>query len=313
MFFKIPIIIVNYNGKIYLIDCLASIFKQTYPNFEVILVDNGSSDDSIEFVRNNFPMIKIISLNKNYGFARANNLGIEEALKDEAVKYIALLNNDTKIDTCWLEELIKVAEQDKLIGSCQSKILFLDKPNKFDAIGISIQRNGVALQIAHNLEDCGQYNEVKKVFGACAGATLYRREMLEEIGLFDEDFFAYYEDVDLALRARLFEWKCMYVPKAIVYHKHSATLGNKSPYKRYLLERNRYYYIIKNFPIRNIIEFFAKRPLVIIILILKSLKNKEFNIIKSILQGNFDGIKDILKFFKKRKENISFMFNFRGK
>ncbi len=302
---KVLIIIVNWNGKEYLNDCLRSVFNQSYENFKVILVDNGSTDGSIEFVKKIYSDVEIIPLDKNYGFAKGNNIGIEKALKDEKVQYIVLLNNDTKVEPQWLEELVKVAKSDEQVGSCQPKMLSLANPKMIDALGISITKNGGAIQDGYGIEDTGQYNQVKEVFGACAGAALYKREMLSRIGLFDEDFFAYYEDVDLALRARLAGWKCMYVPKAVAYHRHSATVGKTSSFKIYFLERNRYYYIIKNLPTEIVLKFLIRKPKAITITILRCIKNRGFRLLGYYLKSNFDAIKNVPKMFKKRKKILS--------
>jgi len=304
---KVSIIIINWNGKKYLKDCLSFVFRQGYENFDVILVDNGSTDKSPEFVKDNFPEVKVIALDKNYGFAKGNNIGIEEALRNKDVKYIVLLNNDTKVDKNWLQELVKVAESDEKIGSCQSKILVLDNPRVIDAVGIGIKRNGLAYQIGWQEEDNGQYENISEVFGACACAALYRTEMLTQIGLFDEDFFAYYEDVDLVLRARLAGWRCMYVRKAVVYHKHSATYGKDSPFKMYFLGRNKYCYIIKNLPTDIVFKSLIWQAGIIIYMVLRIIKSvilrdtKGIRLRSSYLKGNFDAIKNIPKMFKKRK------------
>lgn len=308
---KVSVIIPNWNGKKFLKTCLDSLETQTFRDFKAILVDNGSSDGSVEFLRENYPEVEIIALDKNYGFAKGNNIGIEETLKDKDVKYIALLNNDTKVEPDWLKELVKVAELDGQIGSCQPKVLSLDDPKIIDAIGIRITKNGKAIQIGYETEDRGQHNQVKEVFGACAGSALYKREMFDQIGLFDEDFFAYFEDVDLVLRARLAGWKCMYVPKAIVYHVHSATYGKDSPFKGYFLTRNQYYYIIKNLPINIVLRFFLimqARNIRTILGIIKGVILKDVKGIRlrgSYLKGNFDAIKNIPKMFKKRKKILS--------
>lgn len=299
---KVSIIIVNWNGEQYIKDCLASVFTQFYKNFQVIFVDNGSEDKSVSFVKDNFPEVNLITLDKNYGFAKGNNIGIEEAFKDKDVQYIALLNVDTRVESQYLKELIKAIESDSQVGSCQPKMLSLVNPKIIDAIGISITRDGGAIQIGYCTEDIGQHNQVKEVFGACAGAALYRREMLDQIGLFDEDFFAYYEDVDLVLRARLAGWKCMYVSTAIVYHKHASTYEEGSSMIRYFCERNRYYYIIKNVPIDIVLKFLIKQPLNIILTILKYSKDKKFLMLRYYLKGNLAGIKNIPKMFKKRND-----------
>ena len=298
---KVAIIILNWNGKHYTIECIESLKKIIYPNYEIVLVDNGSKDNSVECFKDRYPDIKIIINKKNLGFAEGNNIAIKAILKNKYVKYLALLNNDTKVEPYWLEELISVAETDKKIGACQSKILSMSAPGMLDAVGISISKNGGAIQEGYKTRDVGQYEQVREIFGACAGAVLYRREMLNKIGLFDEDFFAYYEDVDIAFRARLAEWKCAYVPKSIVYHAHSGTLGNKSSLKLYFLTRNEYYYKIKNLPTSILIRFFIVRPIVFILRILRFIRKKEFKLINLYLRGNFDAIKNTSKMLRKRK------------
>lgn len=297
---KVSIIIVNWNGEQYIKDCLASVFNQFYKNFRVILVDNGSTDKSIDFVKDNFPKVKIIALEKNYGFTGGNNFGIREAFRDEEVKYIALLNVDTKVQPQWLKELMIVAESNAVVGCCQPKVLSLTNPKLLDAVGIIFNRSGGAIQLGYGKEDFGQYNQIKEVFGACAAAVLYRREMLEKIGLFDEDFFSYYEDVDLALRVRLAGWKCIYVPASIVYHKHSYTYRKDSPVTKFFCERNTYYYIIKNLPIDIVIKFFIRKSLSIVSTILRYIRGKKFELLRYYLKANFEAMINIPKMFKKR-------------
>jgi len=236
---KVSIIIVNWNGKKYLSDCLTSVLNQTYPNYEIILVDNGSNDGSIEFVREKYPEVKITKLDKNYGFAKGNNIGMKEALKDKDVKYIALLNNDTKVDKNWLSELVKVVASDEKIGICTSKILRMDKLT-IDSTG-HVLRLGMLADRGRNKIDRGQYDDKLDIFGACAAACLYKREMLEEIGLFDESFFAYYEDAELSWRAYKNGWKARYVPTSVVYHKGGGTSKKNKEFERemgFLCARN---------------------------------------------------------------------------
>lgn len=294
---KVSIIIVNWNGKKYLRNCLTSVFNQTYPNYEVMLVDNGSTDDSVEYTKKNFPITKIIQNKKNIGLTAATNKAIEQCNG----KYIVTLDNDTKVEPKWLEELVRVGELDDCIGSCQSKVLLLKDPKVIDAVGISIAKKGGTIREGYGLKDGEEYNQTKKVLGAST-AVLYKKKMLDQIGLFDDDFFAYYEDVDFALRARLAGWKCMYVPKAIVYHIHSATLGKSSPFKLYLLTRNEYYYKIKNLPTSILVRFSMTRPIAVALRILGFIKNKEFRLIRPYLRGNFDALKNIPKMLKKRKK-----------
>lgn len=301
---KVTIITVNWNGEKCLKDCLLSVFNQTYPNYEVILVDNASTDSSVKYVKEKFPEVKVIVLNKNIGFGAAVNAGIKQSNS----KYVVTLDNDTKVEPKWLEELLKVAELNEQVGSCQPKMLSLDDPKIIDALGISITKNGGAIQVGYETEDTGQHNQVKEVFGACSGSALYKRDMLTQVGLFDEDFFAYCDDIDLALRARLAGWKCMYVPKAVVYHKHSATYGRGSSLKVYFLGRNSYYYIIKNLPTDIMFKFLREQAQNIIRTILSIIKRAILRDIKGIrlrssyLKANFDAIKNIPEMFKKRKK-----------
>lgn len=304
---KVAIIIVSWNAKEYLEKCLSSIFKQTYSNFDVIFVDNGSTDGSVEYVRTTFPVVKLLPMDQNYGFAKANNIGIETALNEKAV-HLVLLNSDTIVDDNFLKELVVAAESDNTIGCCQPKMLSIDNPRIIDAIGISLTKKGIAFQIGYDEKDLGQYDESIEVFGANAGAVLYKSEMLIQIGLFEEECFIYYEDVDLALRARLAGWKCLYVPKAVVYHKHSITFGKHSPFKNYLLTRNQYYYVIKDLPLKMVFRFLIQKKIKILGLMLGMALQLTFFNLKgfqskaSIFKGHIHGIKNLPKMLHKRME-----------
>jgi GT2 family glycosyltransferase len=304
---KVAIIIVNWNAIEYLKKCLSSIFRLTYSNFEVILIDNGSADGSTEFVRSNFPYVRLVSMDKNYGFAKATNIGIEMALKDKT-PYIALLNVDTIVEENFLKELVIVAESDSAVGCCQPKMFSMSGPGIIDAVGITLRKNCKAKQIGYDEQDIGKYDQLKEVFGVNAGAALYKSEMLEQIGLFEEECFAYYEDVDLALRVRLAGWKCMYVPQAVVYHKQSITYGKKSPIIKYLITRNRYYYVIKNLPSHMVFSFLINKAINIIKLILKLpfrlvfFNMNGFHADATKLKAHYDAIKNIPKMFRKRNE-----------
>lgn len=242
----VSIIILNLNGKKFLEGCLSSLKVQSYPNFEVIIVDNGSTDGSVQFVRENFPDTIIIENKENLGFAMANNQGIKIAKG----KYIALLNNDTVVDRNWLKNLVTVAESSpEKIGMWAGKILSIENPGIIDSVGgLVISNDGIAKGRGRLEEDIGQYDREEEVLIPSACAALYRKEIFDEVGLFDEDFFAYCEDTDLGLRARLAGWKTISVPKAIVYHHYSGTTGRYASSKAYLVERNHVWVAIKNFP-----------------------------------------------------------------
>ncbi len=240
----VSVIIVNYNGKQYLKNCLSSLSAQSYPAIEIIFVDNGSGDGSVEYVKKEFPSVRIIESRKNLGFAKGNNLGIKEA----GGELIATLNNDTQVTSHWLEELVSAMDSDELVGMCASKMLFMKNPGMINSTGISLSRSGTCWDRGIFEPDTGQYESKEEVFGPCAGAALYRKSMLEDIGLFDEDFHAYVEDTDLAFRGRLAGWKCLYVPSAVVYHVHGGTGGFETAYFIYYGNRNVLWVAIKNFP-----------------------------------------------------------------
>jgi len=244
----ISFIIVNLNGEAFLFNNLTSVFGQkTRAPFEVILVDNASTDRSLEIVTEKFPAVRIIKNSKNLGFARGNNQGIEMARG----KYILTLNNDTELKDGFLEEILRGTEGSaKDVGMWAPKILSLEDKGLIDSAGgLLIYGNGLAKGRGRLEKDAGQYDTIEEVFIPSACAALYRSSMLDEIGGFDADFFAYCEDTDLGLRARLAGWKTIYLPGAVVYHFYSGTSGRYTPFKAYLVERNHLWVVMKNFPL----------------------------------------------------------------
>ena len=177
----VSVVVLNLNGLRYLKGCLSSLSKQTATSFEVILVDNGSSDGSAEYVRNNFPSVRLIENKTNLGFAAGNNQGIRMARG----KYIATLNNDTEVDSEWLKNLVEVMESDNGLGMCASKIHNFDDPNVIDGVGMLIYPDGMSRARGRLEEDRGQYSKIEEILLPSACAALYRRKMLDEIGLFD--------------------------------------------------------------------------------------------------------------------------------
>ena len=239
----VSVIVVNYNGRHLLGDCFRSLIQQTYGNYEIILVDNGSKDDSTSFVKKHFPDIRILQLSSNIGFAGGTNAGIREARGE----YLLTLNNDTCVFPEFIESFIQPMMRGSLVGMCASKMIFPDK--RINSTGICISRSGAAWNRGEFEQDRGQYNHEEEVFCPCAGAALYRRTMLDEIGLFDEDFFLFMEDVDLGFRGQLAGWKCIYVPEARVIHLHGKTAG--SDVSIYYINRNLLWNVVKNFPTRT--------------------------------------------------------------
>jgi GT2 family glycosyltransferase len=239
----VAVIVVNWNGLRHLETCLSSLVSQTYPHFEVVMVDNGSTDGSADFVHSRFPSVRIIQNEENVGFAAGNNVGIRQTDSE----FVAMLNNDAWVEPNWLEELAYTMTSDSRVGMCASKMLFAHCPTMINSAGICLDRLGIAWDRCGGLPDDDDL-AIREIFGPCAGAAMYRRELFEDVGGFDEDFFAFLEDVDLAWRARWREWRCLYVPAARAYHAHSSTAGEGSPLKRHLLGRNKVWTLVKNYP-----------------------------------------------------------------
>jgi len=248
----VSVVIPNWNGKEYLRDCIASLREQTHNNLEIIVVDNASTDDSVEYLRKNFPETKVIKHSKNFGFGAANNTGIRVAQG----KYIMMLNNDTRLEPKCVEELRKSIDKDEKFGACASKILLEHEGNLVDVAGIVVCLDGLSIGRGR-LESSDKFNNEEEVFFASDCACLYRKEMLEDIGLtneiYDEDFFAYADETDMGWRAQLAGWKCIYNPKAVVHHLHSASSSNYSSFKAFLVERNRIWVAVKSFPVSFLI------------------------------------------------------------
>lgn len=240
----VSVVIVNWNGKHLLAECLDSLYRQTFKSHEIIVVDNGSRDGSPEYLRSEHPGVRLISLPTNTGFAGGSNAGIRAA----SGKYIALLNNDTRTDPAWLTELVGTAEGTPQAGMWASKILSYSDPGVIDNVGLLLYRDGLARGKGRLEPDSGQYDQRAEALFPSGCAGLYRRQMLDEVGILDEEFFAYADDVDLGLRGRLAGWGCLYVPSAKVYHRYSSSSSTYSPFKAFLVERNRLWVLIKYYP-----------------------------------------------------------------
>lgn len=242
----VSIVVVNWNGLSFIDDCLDSLAKQTWTQREFILVDNGSVDGSGERIRlwtERLPNAQAIFLRNNTGFCHANNLAFSQARGE----WIALFNNDAIAEPTWLEELLRFGDVANRIGMLGGKILFQDPAGVIDKAGHLIYWDGQNRGRGTMETDVGQYDRAEEILWPDACAALYHRHLFEETGGFDETFFAYGDDADLGIRARLLGWKAWYVPTAVVYHRHSATAGAYSPLKVMLVERNRLVLAIKNF------------------------------------------------------------------
>ncbi len=246
----ISVIVVNWNGKHIIGDCLESLRQQTFKDFETIVVDNGSKDGSIEFLKEKYPEALLVPLEKNLGFAGGNNKGFEHS-KGE---FIALLNNDAVADIHWLKELYQDMAFSADIGICASKILLSDSKGLIDSAGDGLGVCGVGYKKGHRTKNAN-FEKKEQIFGACGAAVLYRRSMLEDIGFFDDDLFCVHEDVDLSFRANLKGYKCLFVPTALVHHKCNSSLGRFSDNYVYYGHRNAEIVYLKNMPGKLIVRY----------------------------------------------------------
>jgi GT2 family glycosyltransferase len=239
----ITVVIVNWNRKELLRACLASLIAQQNVIFETIVVDNGSSDGSADTAETEFGA-RVIRNRENRGFCAANNQGIAAARGE----YIALLNNDAEAEAGWLAELERACSSGREVGMAASKVLVWEDPRRIDKAGHLMFPDGQNRGRGSGVIDEGQFDREEEVLWPDGCAAMYRKQMLDEIGGFDEDFFAYGDDAELGLRARIAGWKCVYAPRAVVRHHRGATLGKDSGRRLELIERNRVLLAVKLFP-----------------------------------------------------------------
>ena len=291
---QVSVIILNWNGRSLLAECLAALRAQTWRDFEIIVVDNGSQDDSVQWLSECEPDVRVICNATNLGFATANNQGI---LLSQA-PVVMLLNNDAILEPDCLQALMSAADEHTEAGALACKILIRGSKGQMDSAGIEVDRAGIAWNRGWG-KPAAEYTKPVNVFGPSAAAALYRRSMLEQIGLLDDDFFIYYEDVDLAWRAQWAGWPCVYVPNAVVHHVHSATTGRNSPFKNYLLSRNKWWAIFKNYPIQSLVAYL---PLVFIIDLGAMLWAIWRTRNLSPLRGRWAAVRGMRKIWHKRRE-----------
>lgn len=246
----VSIIIVNYNGKAFIKDCIESIMAAERFKVEILVVDNASTDGSCDFIKNEYPFVNLIELDKNYGFAEANNKGAEVANSE----YLIFLNNDTVVTRGWIRAMIDVMSTDPTIGVAGSKLLLYTMPERINSAGANIVFNGGGYDIGFMDRD----SEMYKVFGirgaVCAASMMVRRKEFLNLGGFDTLYFMYFEDVDLCWRYWISKFKVVYVPNSIVYHRFGGTTGSDmhTPLRVFCGTRNSLFNIVKNYELHNI-------------------------------------------------------------
>ncbi|MFQ5471593.1 MAG: glycosyltransferase, partial [Dehalococcoidia bacterium] len=242
----VSVVVICWNNRQFLKRCFDSLARTHHPNIEVFLADNASVDGSAAFVAEHYPNVRVVVHPSNLGFAEGNNRVIR-LCKGE---YIVTLNPDTEVDPDWIGQMLAVAERDPTVGMVSPKMYIMDQGLRLNSAGGDmLLRSGDNLARAFYLLDDGRFDKIEESFGPSAGAGFYRRAMLEDIGLFDRGLFTYYEDVDLNMRAQLRGYRCLYTPHAVVYHYQSGTMDDHNPLKMFLLQRNKWYVVLKTFPL----------------------------------------------------------------
>lgn len=242
---KVFVVVPNWNGEDWVAECIDSLLKQTYA-CNIVVIENGSVDNSIAILKKYGKKITILEQPKNLGFAGGVNVGIRYALAHDAT-YIALFNNDAVADKDWAKQLVQTIHAKKTIGMVAAKILHTDQAT-LDSTGDFYTIFGLPFPRGRGAKDVGQFDSQLELFGVSGGASLYRSDMLREVGLFDEDFFAYFEDVDVSFRAQLAGWEARFAPKARVYHRISATSSRLSGFGSYQTAKNIPLLYLKNMP-----------------------------------------------------------------
>lgn len=293
----VSIVIVNFNGAHHLNECLTSIGNIDYQNYEVVLIDNASSDGSVDLLKNNFPRVRIVSLQKNNGFAEGSNIGAVHA----SGEYIVFLNNDTKVEKKWLSELVTEILSDSSIATCGSKMFFYGG-NIINHAGAAVTLLGNGYDIGFGQADSRAFNNKRPVGSTCGGSMIIRKDVFQRLGGFDADHFACAEDVDLCLRAWIYGFKNIYVPSSVVYHKYGGTLGKRQSAGRvFVCQRNRLVNILKNFEPGNVLIGFLLSIPYDIVRICMFLYKKEIKIAFSLIKAYFDVFSSLGGILKKRK------------
>ena len=287
-------LVANYNGRKLLDTVVPSLLAQTYPKLSVVVVDDGSGDGSAAYVRERWPDVTVLELPTNVGIATAFNRGVESAGEE----LIALVNNDIELEPDWLERLVTALEAHPEAASASGKMLRFYDRGVIDAAGDGLRWSGAAFNRGGGERDEGQYDAPDEVLTACAGAALYRRSALVEVGPFDEDFWAYLEDVDWGLRAQLLGYSSRYVPDAVAYHMRGATTAQAKPRFRVPQRRNQLWVPLKNYPASALLRH---APEILVLNVGVAVQDLLDGVFRSTLRGWFEAITGIPRILRKRR------------
>jgi GT2 family glycosyltransferase len=291
----VSVIVVNWNGRHLLDDCLRSLQQQSFGDFEVILVDNGSTDGSAQWVTTHYPETRVLCLGRNYGFSEGNNAGVREARGE----YIVLLNNDTEVEPDWLKELYEHISDDDRIAACDSKVLFHASPGIIWSVGGNYSIAGTVSHRALGRKDGPEFSQPTEVFTAIACSAIYRRSLFQGMGFLDRDFFAGYEDVDWSFRAHLCGHRILNVPTSRVYHKVSATHRYNSATYVYHGQRNVVAVFIKNMPAQLLWRYW---PLHFVYTLGGAVYFSKIGRANAFLKAKWEALYDLPRLLAKRKE-----------
>jgi GT2 family glycosyltransferase len=291
---SVSTLVLNYDGRSLLDTALPSLLAQSYPNFTVTVIDNGSSDGSADYVRERWPSVDVLELPVNVGVAAALNRGVEVAGGD----LVALLNNDIELEPDWLERLVAALGEHPGAASASGKLMRFYDRTVIDAAGDGLRWSGAAFNRGGGEPDTGQYDVADEVLTACAGAALYRREALADVGPFDEDFYAYLEDVDWGLRAQLLGYSSRYVPAAVGYHMRGATTGKQKPRYRLPQRRNQLWLLVKNYPARALL---VHAPEILVLNAGVFIQDLLDGVISATLRGWLDAVRGLPRILRKRR------------
>ena len=302
---KVAVVILNWNGKKFLEKFLPSVIERSRNDAEIIVADNASADDSLEYLEKNHPEVRVIRLEKNYGFATGYNLALRQVPAD----YYILLNSDIEVTENWIPSLIRLMEEDPRIAACQPKIRSYHEPSRFEYAGAAggfIDKYGYPFcqgRLFQSLEtDHGQYDQVAEVFWATGACMFVRAGLYHKLGGFDDDFFAHMEEIDFCWRAKNLGYKIMYCPDSIIYHIGGGTLPRKNSRKTYLNIRNNIIMLYKNLERDRLLKVFTARILLDWVAAFKFLVDGGFADMWAVTRAHLHIIKNLRKLRKKREK-----------